>query len=136
MPPGWEQRLDTEVVLQLGRLRTQFGQLPWWTLAPDTARPWVTAGRGTALADDAGQDVLDNDYVTAARSADGTLAVAYLPTAHTITVDRAALAADAKAVWIDPASGVSRMVPMTDTFTAPGLNADGDDDWLLVITVA
>ena len=133
-PEGWEQRLDTEAVSQLGRLHEELSQLPWWTLVPDTARPWVTAGRGTALTDDSGKDVLDNDYVTAARSADGTLAVAYLPTARTITVDRAALPTDANAVWLDPASGVTRRVPMTDMFATPGLNADGDDDWLLVIT--
>jgi len=132
--PGWEQRLNTEAVAQLGRMHDQFSQLPWWSLVPDTARPWVTAGRGTALTDDTGQDVLDNDYVTAAKSVDGRLAVAYFPGEHTVTVDRGALAAGARAVWIDPASGASRMVPITDTFTTPGLNADGDDDWLLVIT--
>jgi hypothetical protein len=133
-PRGWEQRLDTEAVAQLGRMHNQFRQLPWWSLVPDTARPWITGSRGTALTDDTGKDVLDNDYVTAARSVDGRLAAAYFPSAHTVSVDRAALAAGAKAVWIDPASWTSRMVPITDTFTTPGVNADGDEDWLLMIT--
>ena len=28
---GWEQRLDTEAVAQLGRLHEELSQLPWWT---------------------------------------------------------------------------------------------------------
>lgn len=99
---GWEQRLDTEAVAQLKRLNDLFGQLRWWRLVPDTASRFVTAGRGAPVADDTRLDVLENDYVTAARSEDGKLAVVYVPSARSITIDRSALAADAKAVWVDP----------------------------------
>ena len=133
---GWEARLDTKAVTQLHRLHDVFGQLPWWSLVPDTTSTLVTAGRGIAVTDDAPVDVLDNDYVTAARSPDGRLAVIYLPGAHTITVDRTALAAGSQAVWVDPANGANRTVPMADTFTTPGPNADGDNDWLLLITAS
>jgi hypothetical protein len=81
-------------------------------------------------------DVLDNDYVTAARSPDGRLAVAYVPSTRMITIDRTGVAEGATATWVDPATGHSRTVPMTDTFTTPGVNGDGDEDWLLVITAA
>jgi uncharacterized protein DUF4038 len=131
---GWEDRLDTEGVAQLSRLRDLFDQLPWWTLVPDTASTLVTAGRGTPVNDDARVDVLENDYVTVARSADGHLALIYLPGPHTITVDRAALAPSVEAAWIDPSSCERRTASMADTFTTPGLNAGGDDDWLLLIT--
>jgi hypothetical protein len=130
---GWENRLDTPAVTQLGRLHTLFEQLPWWRLVPDTGA-FVTAGRGSEVTDDRRLDVLDNDYVTAARSADGSLAVAYLPAAHTITIDRSTLAPGARAAWIDPVSGVRRAVPMADTYATPGPNAAGDDDWLLLMT--
>ena len=133
---GWEGRLNTDAVTQLHRLHDLFGQLPWWSLVPDTTSMLVTAGRGIAVTEEARVDVLDNDYVTAARSPDGELAVVYLPGAHTITVDRTALAAGAKAVWVDPANGANRPVPMADTFTTPGPNADGDNDWLLCITAS
>jgi hypothetical protein len=133
---GWESRLDTEGVVQLSRLRYLFDRLPWWTLVPDTTSTLVTAGRGTAASDDPHVDVLQNDYVTAARSRDGRLAVIYLPGPHTITVDRGALAPSAKAIWIDPSSGERRTAPMADTFTTPGANAGGDDDWLLLITAS
>lgn len=132
--PGWEQRLDTESVVQFDRLNQLFGSLRWWDLAPDTESVLVTGGRGTAVAGDTRADVLDNDYVTAGRTPDGTLAVVYVPTARTVTVDVTALALGVKATWIDPASGARISTPMTGTFTTPGSNADGDRDWLLVMT--
>ena len=81
-------------------------------------------------------DVLDNDYVTAARTPDGRLAVAYVPTGRTITIDRTLLAEGATAVWIDPASGARRTVPVDDTFRTPGRNAGGTEDWLLMLTAS
>jgi collagenase-like protein with putative collagen-binding domain len=72
--------------------------------------------------------------VTAARTPDGRLAVIYLPTQRTISVDRSAMAAGTRAAWIDPTSGRRRPVPMSASFTAPGRNAAGGDDWLLVLT--
>ena len=50
-------------------------------------------------------DVLDNDYVTAARTPDGT--------------------------W---PSSTRRPVPMSASFTPPGRNAAGAGDWLLVLS--
>ena len=131
---GWEDRLDTTAVTQLDRLRTLFEELAWWQLVPDATHPLVTAGRGTELTDDTRMDVLDNDYVTAARTPDGRLAVVYIPSVRTITIDRTTLAEDVTAAWVDPASGDRRAVPMTDTFTTPGRNAGGDEDWLLLLT--
>lgn len=131
---GWEQRLSTPALTQISRLRTYFSSLRWWELVPDTAGELVTAGRGTELTVDEPRDVLQSDYVTAARTPDGRLAVVYLPTEHTISVNRAALPAGTRAAWLDPASGTSRPVPMSSMFTTPGTNADGGHDWLLVLT--
>jgi hypothetical protein len=131
---GWEQRLSTPALTQIGRLRTLFSALPWWRLKPDTDSRLVTGGRGTRLTTDRPMDVLDNDYVTAARTPDGRLAVIYVPTRRTISVNRALLRGGARAVWIDPASGERQSVPMAATFTTPGANAGSDNDWLLVLT--
>jgi Putative collagen-binding domain of a collagenase len=72
--------------------------------------------------------------VTAARTPDGRLAVVYLPTGRTISVNRSAMAAGTRAAWIDPTSGRRRRVPMSPTFTTPGRNAAGGNDWLLILT--
>ncbi len=134
---GWEGRLSTPALTQITRLRALFSTLAWWELVPDTANELITGGRGTELPTDEGtdfQDVLDNDYVTAARTPDGRLAVIYLPTQRTISVNTSAMLAGTHAEWIDPTSGSKRPVPMSETFTTPGPNADGSNDWLLLLT--
>jgi len=130
----WEQRLSTRSLTQITRLRTLFSTLAWWQLVPDTASELVTAGRGTELTTDEAKDVLENDYVTAAKTPDGRLAVIYLPSQRTISVNPSAMAAGTQAAWIDPTSGARRPIPMSSTFTTPGANAEGDNDWLLVLT--
>jgi hypothetical protein len=131
---GWERRLTTRALTQVTRLRELFSTLRWWELVPDTASRLVTGGRGTELRTDEPADVLENDYATAARTPDGRLAVIYLPTRRTISVDRSAMAAGTRAAWIDPTSGRRRPVPMSAAFTTPGRNAAGGGDWLLVLT--
>jgi Putative collagen-binding domain of a collagenase len=103
-------------------------------LVPDTSDTLVTRGRGAQLKTDKPMDVLDNDYVTAAKTPDGRFAVIFMPAKRTISVNRAALSAGCRAVWIDPASGARHPVPMSSTFTTPGTNAGGDADWLLLFT--
>jgi hypothetical protein len=131
---GWERRLSTRALTQISRLRALFSALRWWQLVPDTANELVTAGRGTELTTDERRDVLDNDYVTAARTPDRRLAVIYLPTQRTISMNLSAMAAGTRAAWVDPASGMRRIVPMSATFTTPGTNSGGGNDWLLVLT--
>jgi hypothetical protein len=134
LPEGWERRLSSPAITQIARLRRLFSTLRWWELVPDTASELVTGGRGTQLTTDEPKDVLENDYVTAARTPDGRLAVVYLPTRRTISVDPSAMAAGTRAAWVDPTSGARRPVPLTARLTPPGRNAAGDGDWLLVLS--
>lgn len=131
---GWEQRLSTPSLTQIGRLRKLFSALPWWQLVPDTENKLVTGGRGAQLRTDDPMDVLDNDFVTASKTPDGRFAVIFMPTQHTISIDRAVLPDGTRAAWIDPTSGARQPVPMSATFTTPGTNAGGDTDWLLLLT--
>ena len=45
-----------------------------------------------------------------------------------------ALPAGTQAVWVDPTSGKRTPVPMSTTFTTPGPNDGGDEDWILLLT--
>lgn len=134
---GWESRLDTPAVRQLKAIRGLWASWPWWQLVPDVATPLVIAGRGTRLTNDDMVDVLDNDYVTAARTPDGSLAVVYVPTQRTIRLEPTLIPPGATVSWIDPANAGARPMPAAidqdGDVTTPGANADGDDDWLLVI---
>jgi hypothetical protein len=79
-------------------------------------------------------DVLDNDYVTAARTPDGHQAIIYLPTSRTISLNTGALPAGTRAAWVDPTSGRRTEAPMSHVFTPPGHNAEGDGDWIVLLT--
>lgn len=132
--PGWQSRLDTAAVGQIVRIRDLFAGLRWWELVPDVDDELVTGGRGRPV-DARAMDVLDDDYVTAARTPDGTLAVVYLPTARTIDLDLGRLAATVSATWVDLVSGDRREVAPAGRMSTPGPNAGGDGDWLLILSV-
>ncbi|UTM39891.1 DUF4038 domain-containing protein (plasmid) [Rhodococcus pyridinivorans] len=135
---GWESRLDTPAVTQLAAIRELWQSWSWWQLVPDVDQPLVAAGRGTRSTDDEMLDVLDNDYVTAARTPDGSLAVVYVPTRRTIRLDLSLVPQTATLAWIDPAdaTGPSQVaeIDRDGNVSTPGPNNDGDEDWLLVIT--
>ena len=81
-----------------------------------------------------------NTYATAARTSDGSLVLAYLPSLRSITVDLSKLAGPTTARWYDPTSGeyvAAGNSPLTNLgekeFTPPGKNVAGDSDWVLVL---
>jgi hypothetical protein len=134
---GWQDHLDTTGSIQMAHVVSLFGRRPWFDLTPDQDHSVVTDGYGTYADDGA---LGDNDYLTAARTPDGALVMAYLPTRRTVIVDMSALGAPAFASWYDPSAGVYTAVkgsPLPNlgsrSFTPPGPNADGDDDWVLVL---
>ena len=103
---------------------------------PDDQDQLVTEGRGTKLTEDAEQDVLDNNYATAARSTDESWAVIYVPTARTLTLDTSRFIRPWTGKWIDPADASGPpTAAMIDGghVTTPRANSDGGPDWLLLI---
>jgi chitodextrinase len=134
---GWQSNLDTPGSHQMAFVKFLFESRPWYNLIPDQTHTVVTAGYGS-YAD--GGALGDNDYLTAARTGDGGLVMAYMPTVRTITVDMSRLAAPAYAAWYDPTNGTFSPVagsPFanagTRTFTPAAHNGDGDEDWVLVL---
>jgi hypothetical protein len=130
---GWKDHLDTTGAIELEHLTDLFQALPWYQLVPDQTHSLLTAGYGTYG---------DWDYATAARTPDGSLALVYIPTTRTITIDLGTMAAPVAARWYDPASGTYADIPGSPfpnqgsrQFTTPGDNADGpgNDDWVLVL---
>jgi hypothetical protein len=84
--------------------------------------------------------VLHPDYVTAGRTPDGSLVLAYLPAFRPITVDLTRLRGPATAQCYDPSCGRYSAIqssPFANSgkhvFIPPRHNADGDDDWVLVL---
>ena len=136
--PGWKYYIDTAGVEQLAIWKKFFSSLPWYGLIPDQDHSTVTAGLGTYGTFKT--PVSKSDFCTAAKTADGSFVVAYLPTARPITVNMAALKAPAKAKWFDPANGTYTPIGAelfansgTRQFTPPQHNHDGDTDWVLLL---
>ena len=128
---GWKDQLDTSGAQQMAYVKTLFESRRWYALVPDQAHTVVTNGFGTFGA---------NDYVTAARTSDGTLAIAYVPSNRTITVDLSTLSGPVTARWYDPTAGTFTSIsdaPFANvgsiSVATPGTNAAGDDDWVLVL---
>jgi hypothetical protein len=122
-----------------------FASLPGWhKLIPDTDSSFVTAGRGTHVttftsggsggAYNTGST--QNTYVTAGVTADGTLAVVYLPVTATVTINPAELVGSYTVAWMDPVTGVKTPISIAGTYTSSGTNSRGGADKVLVFQAA
>jgi hypothetical protein len=137
--PGWASHLDTVGSRQMTFVTDLFSRRPWFDLVPDSERRLVVSGYGTYS--DSG-DVNSNDYVTAARTRDGRLAIAYLPTGQPVDVDLKRMTGRrVRAQWYDPTTGRYTTIPGSPfpriggrIFRVPGKNHGGDEDWVLVLT--
>jgi hypothetical protein len=135
---GWKSHLDTVGSSQMSYLVRLLAGRRWFRLVPDQGHEVVTAGYGTFATSG---NVGSSNYVTTAATRDGTLALSYLPAGGTVTVNMRRLAGRVQARWYDPANGKYRLVkhsPFSRSarveLTTPGKNADGDRDWVLVLT--
>jgi hypothetical protein len=134
---GWQNYLDTPGAIEIGYLKTFFDSRSWYELVPDTNETVVVSNRGTFSSTGY---VADNDYLTDARTPDGSLVVIYTPIIRQFVVDMSQLSGPAVARWFDPSSGTYSNIagsPFTNSgtqsFTPPGNNSDGDGGWVLVL---
>jgi hypothetical protein len=134
---GWQSNLNTPAVRQLQYATALFLPTQWYNLVPDQRHQVLTGGYGTF---NGSGTLISNDYATAARTMDGSLVIAYLPTKRTVTVDMSRLSGRVWAYWYDPTSGASSEMagsPFANKeshqFASPGENSAGDADWVLVL---
>jgi hypothetical protein len=137
---GWQDHLNTVGVKQIHYWKDFFASRAWYNLVPDQEHSVVTAGYGTLGSTSTKASA--SDYLTAARTSDGQLVIAYTPISHSFTVDMTKLSGKAAAQWFDPANGTYKPVqgsPFlnmgTHEFTSPGNNSAGDSDWVLLLEV-
>jgi hypothetical protein len=141
--PGkdWRKGMDRQPSREMVHVNKLFEGRPWHELVPDQDHSVVTKGYGTFGKDDR---TPGGDYVTAARTSDGSLVMAYIPStgtdARTITVNMAKLSGPAQARWYNPTDGTYRAIegaPFANRgsreFTTPGDNGTGTNDWVLVL---
>lgn len=123
--PGWQQALDSTGSRDMARLGALFHSRPWHALAPDDRHQVVVEGLG---------EFNGLDYLAAARSADGSLVMAYLPSSRTFAVDMTKISgATAKAWWFNPRTGESSGVGEFPTSGKRQFTPPEEGDWVLVL---
>ncbi|HEY3499968.1 MAG TPA: glycoside hydrolase family 140 protein [Polyangiaceae bacterium] len=130
----WRGALGSPGSTGMSHFRALFEGIAWTTLIPDQDHEILTGGLG---------EEGSREYAVLAASADGSLAVAYLPTVRGATIDLGRLAGPVRARFYDPSDGSFSEVSGSPfdasgsrTFTAPGDNASGASDWVLVLDTA
>jgi hypothetical protein len=120
----WRTALAFEGSRQVGLMRRLFELRPWYRLVPDQSA--IASGQGDG-----------EDHIQAARAADGSFLIAYLPHGRTVGIPMDKLTGPTvKARWFDPRNGEWHDIgayPNTGQheFQAP---SQGDhDDWVLVL---
>lgn len=132
-PNAWQQALDSTGARDIARLGKFFSGLPWQELVPDARNALIQSGAGEGA-----------DRAIAARSADGRLAVIYVPAdgkgPRELTLDLSRLSAPSRAYWFNPAKDVPAVKHRTTlpnqgrhSLQTPGNNGAGGNDWVLVL---
>jgi len=140
----WRRGMESQGSREMVHVKKLFEGRAWYDLVPDQDHAVVTKGYGTFGKDDG---AAGGDYVTAARTGDGSLVMVYIPStgkgARTITVNMAKLSGAAQARWYNPTDGTYRAIdgsPFANSglreFTTPGDNGTGTNDWVLVLEAA
>jgi hypothetical protein len=133
---GWESRLDSFAgAAHTGYLATLFRSFNWWDLAPDSGHAVMTAGYGT-YADGTSGSIDTNTYAVGARTSDGRMYLAYLPTAREVTIAMSQIAGStALCRWFDPTSGAYTTIGTYDC-TGTRNFTPSSGDWVLRIDKA
>lgn len=133
----WVAALDSQGARDMAYLAGVFYSRPWWLLRADHEHKVVIAGFGTF-----GQP----DYITTARTMDGTQAISYMPSTGTdrreLSLDLSQLKGEVTAHWFNPVDGSYTHIPGSPfpntgihVLTTPGDNGTGTNDWLLLLEV-
>ncbi len=130
-PETWQRAIGSRGAKSMTRLHDLLATRPWWLLEPDTDETLLTSGLGSEF-----------ERALAARAADGSFAILYLPSHRDIVVDLGELAGPwITARWYDPADGQFFAVG-DSSFRATGSrqftpepieNSSGFDDWVLIL---
>jgi Protein of unknown function (DUF4038)/Putative collagen-binding domain of a collagenase len=136
----WTTAMESRATFDFVYLGRLLDSVAWYNLVPSELsgmKRLVTEGRG---------NYRTTDYVVATLTSDGKALLAYVPPTRkgpiNFTVDMTALAGPSRGSWFDPTSGSSTDVTggtipniASRAFTTPGVNSQGNADWVLVLRV-
>jgi len=122
---GWKEAIEapgSTGMMHWGRL---FRSRKWYDLVPDQKHEVVTAGLG---------EFFGLDYLSAARTTDGSTVIAYMPTSRTITVDLSKVdGSKVNAWWYNPSNGEATSAGEYPTKRSRKFVPKRDGDWVIVL---
>ncbi|HEX5999634.1 MAG TPA: DUF4038 domain-containing protein [Hyphomicrobiaceae bacterium] len=128
-PASWQAQLGSRGAQSMTHVRTLLASLPWWRLVPDADGALLTDGIGSG-----------QNRAVAAATADGKVALIYLPSLRTVRVAPDRLRGPmVRARWYDPANGTyadAGAVPAGKgrlAFRPAHANSAGMGDWVLLL---
>jgi len=136
--PVWQQHLNTQAALDMRRLNGFIKSINWWQLVPSGLNKMPILITNADNADTSAT------YVSAAAAKDGSLLVAYIPPAHTgsINVNMSVFNKKVYAQWFDPTNATYSTIQAApfnnqgiQSFTPPGKNSTGENDWVLLLSI-
>lgn len=130
-PSTWQTVMTSTGNTQMQFFPQAFAGRQWWKLVPDENHSVVTAGYGGKAT---GGFAGDN-YAPAARVPDGSLIMAYLPGATTITVDMTKSVNNAYSHWYNPQTGALTQDagPLANTGTHAFTPPTTGTDWVFIL---
>jgi hypothetical protein len=143
----WDKYLNRGARPHIRFFSDLFRNRPWWNLAPDWNRTFLTS---TNL--NGGSDIENNNYTIAAYdTVNRKLGIVYCTVSQTVTLDLAKMAGPATVRWYDPTTGAYMKITGSpfknkgsQQFTTPStvhkeINTDDSGetsgDWVLVVEV-
>ncbi len=137
---GWDDDITMTGATQIIHLKNLFAAYDWWLLEPDTAHAVLTSGYATWATGEVQPD--DNDFAYCAWIDDGSLAIIYMSTNRTMSVDMSKFSGTVTCRWYDPTSGqyeTDAASPHANSgshdFSHAGANDASETDWVLVLSV-
>jgi hypothetical protein len=131
---GWQAELESVGTHDMVYLRELLEPLRWYDLVPDRNHTLITNGYGSWGS---------TNFVTAASTPDGRLAIAYIPSTgsrrRTFTAQMGSFSGPVTVRWYNPTRGAFVAVeesPFANRglrdFETPGDNGTGQNDWAVV----
>jgi hypothetical protein len=124
----WKTALSSAGARSMTFARNALVQADWTNLIPDFSGAFLTAGAGSG-----------EDHAVVSISSTKSTAIAYLPSARSISINLAALSGPhVNLSWYDPSSGASTTIEAAVANTGirsllpPTKNASGFGDWVLL----
>lgn len=122
---GWQDALQCCGSIGMMHWGNLFRSRDWHNLIPDQKHQVVTDGLG---------ELRGLDYLSAARTANSSTLIAYMPTSRTMTVDMSKISGTkAKSWWFDPRTGNATSAGEYPTKRSREFTPPREGDWVVVL---